>query len=91
MKAPHNYAGRKPVASYFRANFHLTTSGHFSIPALIDAVAEIGAERVMFSVDYPFEDFSDAADWFDHAEIGEADRRKIGRANAMKLFNLPGA
>src|SRR6266498_1735401 len=63
MKAPHKYAGRKPVASYFRANFHLTTSGHFSTPALIDAVAEIGAERVMFSVDYPFEDFSDAADW----------------------------
>jgi 2,3-dihydroxybenzoate decarboxylase len=54
-------------------------------------VAEIGAERVMFSVDYPFEDFSDAADWFDHAEISEADRRKIGRTNAMKLFKLPGA
>jgi predicted TIM-barrel fold metal-dependent hydrolase len=91
MKAPHKYAGRKPVASYFRANFYLTTSGHFSTPALIDAVAEIGAERVMFSVDYPFEDFGDAADWFDHAEISEADRRKIGRTNAMKLFKLPGA
>src|SRR5262249_16643535 len=73
------------------ANFHLTTSGHFSTPALIDAVAEVGADRVMFSVDYPFEDFSDAADWFDQAEISEADRRKIGRTNAMKLFKLPGA
>ena len=91
MKAPHKYAARKPVADYFRANFHLTTSGHFSTPALIDAVAEVGAERVMFSVDYPFEDFGDAADWFDHAEISEADRRKIGRTNAMKLFKLPGA
>src|SRR5262249_1687728 len=30
MKAPHKYAARKPVADYFRANFHLTTSGHFS-------------------------------------------------------------
>mgnify|MGYP000511692177 CR=1 FL=1 len=59
--------------------------------AMIDAVAEVGADRVMFSVDYPFEDFSDAADWFDHAEISEADRRKIGRTNAMKLFKLPGA
>jgi gamma-resorcylate decarboxylase len=45
----------------------------------------------MFSVDYPFEDFSDAADWFDHAEISESDRHKIGRTNAMKLFKLPGA
>jgi gamma-resorcylate decarboxylase len=89
MKAPHKYAARKPVADYVRANFHLTTSGHFSTPALIDAIAEVGSERVMFSVDYPFEDFSDAADWFDKAEIDEADRRKIGRSNAMKLFKLP--
>jgi 2,3-dihydroxybenzoate decarboxylase len=42
----------------------------------------------MFSVDYPFEDFSDAADWFDKAEISETDRVKIGRTNAMTLFKL---
>ncbi|HEY7662263.1 MAG TPA: amidohydrolase family protein [Xanthobacteraceae bacterium] len=90
MKAPHKYAAKKGVADYFRANFHLTTSGHYSTPALIDAITEIGAERVMFSVDYPFEDFSDAADWFDKAEISEADRRKIGRSNAMALFKLKG-
>jgi 2,3-dihydroxybenzoate decarboxylase len=42
----------------------------------------------MFSVDYPFEDFSDAADWFDNAEISERDRVAIGRTNAMKLFKL---
>jgi 2,3-dihydroxybenzoate decarboxylase len=42
----------------------------------------------MFSVDYPFEDFSDAADWFDHAEISEAERKAIGRTNAMALFGL---
>jgi len=90
MKAPHKYAARKPVADYFRANFHVTTSGHFSTPALVDTIAEIGADRVMFSVDYPFEDFSDAADWFDHAQIGEDDRLAIGRTNAMKLFRLEG-
>ena len=91
MKAAHKYAARKPVADYFRANFHLTTSGHYSTPALIDAVAEIGADRVMFSVDYPFEDMSDAADWFDNAQIDEADRHRIGRTNAIKLFKLRGA
>jgi predicted TIM-barrel fold metal-dependent hydrolase len=91
MKAPHKYAAHKSVADYFRANFHLTTSGHFSTPALLNSVAEIGADRVMFSVDYPFEDMSEAAEWFDSAEINEADRRKIGRTNALKLFKLPGA
>jgi gamma-resorcylate decarboxylase len=88
MKAPHKYAAKKPVADYVRANFHFTTSGHFSTPALIDAISEMGADRVMYSVDYPFEDFSDAAEWFDRAEIAEADRRKIGRTNAMRLFKL---
>ena len=88
MKAPHKYAARERVADYFRANFHITTSGHFSTPALVDAIAEIGADRVMFSVDYPFEDFSEAARWFDAAEIGEADRIRIGRTNAMRLFRL---
>jgi gamma-resorcylate decarboxylase len=91
MKAPHKYAAKKPVADYVRANFHVTTSGHFSTPALFDTIAEIGADRVMYSVDYPFEDFGDAAQWFDKAEISEADRRKIGRTNALKLFKLPGA
>jgi len=90
MKAPHKYAARKPVADYFRSNFYLTTSGHFSTPALLDCIAEIGADRVMYSVDYPFEDFSDAADWFDHAGISEMDRRAIGRTNAMRLFKLGG-
>ena len=91
MKATHKYAARKPVADYFRANFHVTTSGHFSTPAMIDAMAELGVDRVMFSVDYPFEDMSEAAAWFDKAEISEADRSKIGRTNAIKLFKLPEA
>ena len=68
-----------------------TPSASVRSSALIDAITEIGADRVMFSVDYPFEDFSDAANWFDNAEISEADRRKIGRGNAMALFKLEGA
>jgi len=91
MKAPHKYAARGRVVDYVRAHFHITTSGHYSTPALIDAIAEMGADRVMFSVDYPFEDISDAADWFDQVPLSETDRRKIGRSNALKLFGLPGA
>ena len=49
---------------------------------------EMGADRVMFSVDWPFEDVGEGAHWFDKADIGEADRGKIGRDNAIKLFKL---
>jgi 2,3-dihydroxybenzoate decarboxylase len=88
MNKPHRYAAKKQVADYLRANFHVTTSGHYSTPALLDTIAELGADRVMFSVDYPFESISDAAEWFDSAPIGEADRLKIGRTNAARLFKL---
>ena len=43
---------------------------------------------MLWSADYPFEDISDAAEWFDKAPMKEADRAKIGRTNALKLFKL---
>ena len=40
MKASPRYAAKKRVVDYFHANFHLTTSSHFSTRALIDSIAE---------------------------------------------------
>jgi 2,3-dihydroxybenzoate decarboxylase len=88
MKAPHKYAATKPVADYFRKNFWLTTSGNFSTTALKQAIEELGADRVMFSVDWPFEDVGEGCLWFDSVAIADNDRQKIGRDNAMKLFKL---
>src|SRR6476620_8584244 len=88
MKAPHKYPAKHSVAHYFRKHFHLTTSGNFSTPAMMNAVAEMGVERVLFSVDWPFEAVDEGVQWFDQAEIGDDARRKIGRDNAVKLFKL---
>jgi predicted TIM-barrel fold metal-dependent hydrolase len=89
MNAPHKYAAKKPVADYFRKNFWLTTSGHYSTSALKQAVEELGVDRVMFSIDWPFEDPSEACKWIDAAPVPETDRRKIARDNAVSLFKLP--
>lgn len=88
MHEPHHYAAKHGVGHYFRKHFHTTTSGNFHTPSLVNVMTEIGPERVMFSVDWPFEDVGEGAEWFDNAEIGEADRLKIGRSNAIKLFKL---
>ena len=89
VKAPPRYPAKKKIAEYFNANFYLTTSGNFRTQTLIDAILEIGADRILFSTDWPFENVDHAADWFDAASISEADRLKIGRLNAAKLFKLP--
>ena len=83
-----NCAARRPIGDYVRENFYMTTSGHLSTPALRHALAEIGADRIMFSADYPFEDLLEAAEWFDSADIDESDRRSVGRDNAKRLLKL---
>jgi len=49
----------------------------------------MGVDRVMFSVDWPFEDVGEGTQWIDTADIGEADRIQVGRTNAIELFKLP--
>jgi len=78
----------KPLTQYLQENFYVTTSGFFSTPALNATIAGIGEDRVLFSVDYPFESMHQAAAWFDNASINENTREKIGRTNAECLFGL---
>ncbi len=86
-RAP-RYPAKRTIREYFNENFYITTSGNFRTQTMIDAILEIGADRILFAIDYPFEGVGDAALWFDDAAISEADRVKIGRTNALKLFNL---
>ncbi len=87
--APRGIEIKKTFQQYFHQNFYVTTSGSFRTQALANTISEIGSDRVLFSTDYPFEELSDAASWFDTASIAENDREKIGRLNAARLFKLP--
>lgn len=78
----------KPAAHYLRENFYVTTSGNFHTPSLIGTMLQLGADRVLFAADYPFERTSEAAGWFDTVPISAADREKIGRTNAQRLLGL---
>lgn len=80
-------ARRRP--SYYLANnFWLTTSGHCHTKPFLDAIEQIGDDRILFSVDYPYEQMSSAARWFDDAQFSNAMKVKVGRENANRLFGL---
>lgn len=85
---PKASALRKPVSQYLYDNFYITTSGHFRTQALLNTMSEMGADRVMFSIDYPYESMDKAAQWFDNCSISEAGRLKIGRMNAKRLLKI---
>jgi predicted TIM-barrel fold metal-dependent hydrolase len=78
------------LQDYLADNFFVTTSGNFSDQALIAAILTIGADRILFAVDYPYEMMEPAARWIERAPISETDRRKIASGNARRLFNVRG-
>jgi gamma-resorcylate decarboxylase len=71
-----------------RENFYVTVSGNYHTASLIGVLLELGADRVMFAADHPFEDVADGASWFDAVAISESDREKIGRLNVLRLLGL---
>jgi predicted TIM-barrel fold metal-dependent hydrolase len=78
----------KPATQYLRDNFHITTSGNYHTASLIGVLLEVGADRLLFAAEYPFEEMADGARWFDAVPISEGDRLKIGRTNAIALLDL---
>ena len=86
--SPRGHTGKGYLGDYFKEHFYITTSGNFCDQAFRCALDVLGADRLMFSADYPFEKMKDAADWYDKTPISEAERLQIGRTNAIKLFNL---
>ena len=88
VKMPKKHPAKQPISYYFHNNFYITTSGNFRTQSLVDAMMELGSDRILFSADWPFENVDHAAQWFDNATISEADRMKIGRTNADRLFGL---
>lgn len=78
----------RPFREVFERNFYLTTSGNFSDIALQASVSAIGADRIMFSVDWPFATNKDGVDWLKSTPLSEADRAKIFGRNAVSLLKL---
>ncbi len=75
-------------SEYFRRNVVVTTSGVCSPEPLLCALSALGNERVLFSVDYPFERSDIAAKFIETSPIPEDVRQLVCHKNAESLFNL---
>ena len=73
-------------SEYLRSNFHVTTSGNFCPSAFACTLEVMGADRVMFSVDYPMDDNQTGAEFIASYPMDETARRKVSCENAIQLF-----
>jgi predicted TIM-barrel fold metal-dependent hydrolase len=79
---------QRTVPEYFLQNFSITTSGFFTDPPLLLALQTMGADRIMFSVDYPYSTNEQGRVFLESASISPADKEKISHLNAERLLKL---
>ncbi|MBV9224865.1 MAG: amidohydrolase [Acidobacteriaceae bacterium] len=79
---------KRSVADYFHSNVHITTSGLFTAPPLYLALAVVGADRILFSVDYPYSSNEQGRAFLEKLSLAPVDFEKITHGNAERLLKL---
>jgi 2,3-dihydroxybenzoate decarboxylase len=72
----------------FRAHFWITTSGNFSTAALLCSIMELGVDRILFSVDWPFVANRPGVEWMETVPLSSEDKKKIMHGNARRLLRM---
>ncbi|HEX8843404.1 MAG TPA: amidohydrolase family protein [Pyrinomonadaceae bacterium] len=81
---------KEKPSDYFHSNLIITTTGVCQDSSLQCAIAEMGDDRVLFSVDYPYEDATQAANWIENTPVltDQAQRDKLCYKNAERVLRL---
>lgn len=70
-------------------NFTVTTSGVSDPDVLAFCIGKLGAENMMFAIDYPYEDSAIATTFLRQAPLDDHQRAMISHRNAERLFRIP--
>lgn len=77
-------------SEYMQRNFSITTSGLEDPLALRYVIDRIGVERVMWAVDYPFQQMAASVAFIESAPLSEVEREQIAHRNAERIFRITG-
>jgi 2,3-dihydroxybenzoate decarboxylase len=75
-------------SEYLKENFWVTTSGMNYWPQLEMTLAVLGADRVLYATDYPFEKQAEAVRFVEAMPLSEQQKKTLFEDNAVKVFGL---
>jgi predicted TIM-barrel fold metal-dependent hydrolase len=78
-----------PVSHYFHHNIWITTSGVAWEPAIKFCMEVLGPARVLYAMDYPYQQSSDEVAVYDRLRISDEDKKLLMEGNAREVFRLP--
>jgi uncharacterized protein len=81
----------RPVSRTILDQVWITTSGMFTEPPFLAALATFGIERILFSVDYPYAPNERGRDFLNLLSLAPEDLAKLAHGNADRLLGLSAA
>jgi 2,3-dihydroxybenzoate decarboxylase len=79
---------KRTVSDYLRENVYFTTSGMAWEPAIMFARSVVGADRVLYAMDYPYQYVPEEVTVMDRLQMTEQEKAAFFQLNAESVFNL---
>jgi 2,3-dihydroxybenzoate decarboxylase len=79
---------RKPPLEYLKDNLLVTTSGNWYEPAFLCTLLALGADNILFAVDWPYEPNTAGMEFLKKISISDLDREKIAHLNAERILRM---
>jgi len=79
---------RRPIVQTYREHVVVSPSGMLTMPHFQFIHAMLGAQSILYSIDYPYQSLDGARAFIDALPISEAERALIAYGNAERLLGL---
>jgi predicted TIM-barrel fold metal-dependent hydrolase len=79
---------RHPISYYFKHNIWITTSGEGWEPAVKFCMQVLGADRVLYAMDYPYQQSADECAAYDAFDLSAEHKMMLMQSNAERVFRL---
>jgi len=79
---------QKTPLQYLKDNVLVTTSGNWFTPAFVCTLLTLGADNILFAVDWPYEPNTTAVHFLQSLPVSDVDREKIAHGNAERILRV---
>jgi predicted TIM-barrel fold metal-dependent hydrolase len=79
---------RRKISDYFKSNIWITTSGQAWEPSVKFCMEVLGPERVIYAMDYPYQQSADEVAAYDTFDISPQHKKMLMQTNAEHVFRL---
>jgi predicted TIM-barrel fold metal-dependent hydrolase len=78
----------RSISDTYKAHVYVTPSGMLNLPHFEFIHRVLGADRLIYAIDYPYLTLSGARGFLENLPISQSDREKVAHKNAEALFRM---